>query len=67
MEWNLFPLRSRTTFKLTLDESMNKCYCSGLYSWPRTSIPKQDTIFLGEEILEFLMVSMGETHLSLLA
>jgi hypothetical protein len=30
-------------------------------------IAKQDTIFLGEEILEFFMASMGKIHLSLLA
>jgi len=30
-------------------------------------IAKHDTIFQGEEILEFFMVSMVKTHLSVLA
>jgi hypothetical protein len=30
-------------------------------------IAKQNTIFLGEQMLEFFMASMGKTHLSLLA
>jgi hypothetical protein len=30
-------------------------------------IAKHDTIFLGEEILEFFMAPMVKTHLSLLA
>jgi hypothetical protein len=30
-------------------------------------IAKQDTIFQGEEILEFFMAPMVETHLSVLA
>jgi len=33
-EGNLFLLWSRTTFKLTFDESMKKRHWSGLYSWP---------------------------------
>jgi hypothetical protein len=30
-------------------------------------IAKYDTIFLGKEVLEFLMAPTGKTHLSLLA
>jgi hypothetical protein len=30
-------------------------------------VAKQDTIFLGEEILEFFMAPTGKTHPSLLA
>ena len=40
-EGNLLQLWSRTNFKLTLDESMNKRQWSGLYLWPRTSITEQ--------------------------
>ena len=36
-EKNLFPLWSRTIFKPTFDEFMNKRHWSGLYSWSRTS------------------------------
>jgi hypothetical protein len=31
-----------------------------------TIIEKQDTIFLGEEILEFFMATMVKTHLSVI-
>jgi len=49
-------LWSRTTFRLTFDESMNKGQFMAKNFHNRTNIiAKNYTIFLGEEILEFFM------------
>ena len=73
MEWNLFPLWCRTTFKLTFDESMNKRdsarfkFMAKNFRNGTNIIAKHYTIFVGEEILEFFMASTVKTHLSVLA
>ena len=64
---------SRITFKLTFDESMNKValiwviFVAKDFHNGTNIVAKHDTIFLGEEILEFFMAPTVETHLSFLA
>ena len=41
---NLWRLWSRTSFKLTFDDSMNKRLWSGINSWPRNSITEQTSL-----------------------
>lgn len=37
----IFPVWSSTHFKLTFNESMNRCHSSALYSWPNTFIAEE--------------------------
>ena len=61
-ERNLFMLWSRTTFQLTFIKSMNKRHWSWVIFLAKNFhngtniIAKHDTIFQGEEMLEFFMV-----------
>jgi len=73
MEGNLFPLWSRTTFKLTFDESNEQAPLIWVIFMPKNFhngtniITKHYTIFLGEESLKFFMTLTVKTHLSVLA
>jgi len=63
----------RTSFKLTFDESMNKhhwiwvTFMAKNFHNGKNTTANHDTIFLGEEILEFFLVPTVKTRLSVLA
>ena len=69
---NLFLLCRITAFKLTFEESRNKCHSVGSHWCPRTCITEQtllqkyQIIFLGEEFFEFILAFAEETYCSIL-